>query len=153
MLENELQPTAVTEDWWITVHSPDQRPTVKGDTGKWLVFVPVRYVDHYWQLVRQAVMDGKLGPTAKVATARPNHPHQSDPTRRPIVVYTADAADEDDVRRVLTGLRTLGISWRITYKTDADTTAGVYGCNAATYISPSDSVQLTRRKQRPSHAA
>lgn len=45
------------------------------------MFVPIRYVDRYWEIVRQAVLDGRLGPAAKVATARPN-PRQTDPTRR-----------------------------------------------------------------------
>lgn len=109
-----------------------------------MVFVPVRYVDQYWRVVKEAVRDGKLGPAAKVATARPN-PNETDPTRRPIVVYTSDWRDEDDVRRVLRGLRSLGISWRLTYKTDEATAAGVYGRHAGTYVSRSGSSDLTNR--------
>lgn len=49
----------------------------------------------------------------------------------------------------LHALRELGISWRITYKTDDDTTIGVYGRHAATYISQSNSLQFATRKHHP----
>ncbi|WP_164842753.1 putative phosphothreonine lyase domain-containg protein [Actinoplanes solisilvae] len=148
MPEIEQLPSETIDDWWITVQAPERASGADGAAGKWLVFVPVRYVDHFWKIISQAVLEGKLGPSAEVATARPN-PHQTDPTRRVIVVYTADWTDEDDVRRVLRELRELGITWRITYKTDDDTTRGVYGRHAATYISQSNTVQFTTRKQDP----
>ena len=157
MSETGPLPSQVTDEWWLTVHAEhgEERP-VRADpahhgestVGKWLVFVPVRYIDQYWHVTRQAVRDGTLGPAAKVATARP-HPRQSDPTRRVIVVYTVDWTDEDDVRRVLQALRALGVTWRITYKTDEDTDRGIYGRHAAVYISPSDSADFTKRIQRP----
>jgi hypothetical protein len=148
MPKTEPLPSEASDDWWLTVHNPDRAWRADAIAGKWLVFVPVRYIDYYWTITRQAVLDGKLGPAAKVATARPN-PRQTDPTRRVIVVYTADWTDEDDVRRVLHALRELGISWRITYKTDDDTTRGVYGRHAATYISESNSLQFATRKHHP----
>ncbi|MBC6451295.1 putative phosphothreonine lyase domain-containing protein [Actinokineospora xionganensis] len=149
-VDDDRQPTDVTEDWWIHVHASVRCQPAEQASGKWLVFVPVRYVDHYWRIVKQAVQDGKLGPSAKVATARPN-PDEVDPTRRPIIVYTTDWRDQDDVRRVLGGLRSLGISWRLTYKTDEATTAGVYGHHAGTYVSPSGSSELINRTStRPS---
>ncbi|MEU6025325.1 putative phosphothreonine lyase domain-containg protein [Micromonospora sp. NPDC047134] len=148
MLGTEPRPTELTDKWWITVEAPDRAPRSDGNIGKWLVFVPVRYIDRYWEIIRQAVRDGTLGPAAKVATARPN-PRQTDPTRRVIAVYTVDWTDEDDVQRVLGALRSLGVTWRITYKTDADTTNSIYGRHAATYISQSGSLQFASRKQRP----
>jgi hypothetical protein len=53
------------------------------------------------------------------------------------------------VHRVLGALRALGATWRITYKTDADTTNGIYGRHASTYISQSGSLQFASRKQHP----
>lgn len=143
-VDGDRLPTEVADYWWIHVHA-EGRPQLRGQvSGKWLVFVPVRYVDQYWRIVKEAVQDGKLGPAAKVATARPN-PDETDPTRRHIVVYTSDWRDEDDVRRVLRGLRSLGISLRLTYKIDETTTAGVYGRYAGAYVSPSGSSDLTNR--------
>jgi hypothetical protein len=143
-IDDDRLPTEVAAHWWIHAYA-DKGPQPAGQaSGKWLVFVPVRYVDQYWRIVKQAVEDGKLGPAAKVATARPN-PDEIDPTRRPIVVYTTDWRDEDDVRRVLRGLRSLGISWRLTYKTDEATMTGVYGRHAGTYVSPSGSSDLINR--------
>lgn len=136
-------PTVVTDDWWIHAFAHD-RPTMGDRPGKWLVFLPVRYVDQYWTVVADAVRARRLGPTAKAATVRPN-PNSADPTRRVIVVYTTDWCDEDDVRRVLRELRGLGISWRLAYKTDDDTHSGIYGRDASTYTSPSGSVDLRRR--------
>jgi hypothetical protein len=143
-IDDDRLPTEVTDLWWIHVSAPGQPQLAGRASGKWLVFVPVRYVDQYWRIVKQAVQDDTLGPSAKVATARPN-PNQIDPTRRPIVVYTADWRDEGDVRRVLRGLRSLGIRWRLTYKTDEATATGVYGRHAGTYVSPSGSFGLINR--------
>ncbi|MFI2279660.1 putative phosphothreonine lyase domain-containing protein [Nocardia beijingensis] len=144
-VDNVRLPTEVTDQWWIHVRAEGRRPQLgEATSGKWLVFVPIRYLNQYWQIVKEAVQDGKLGPGAKVATARPN-PHQTDPTRRPIVVYTTDWRDVDDVRRVLRGLRSLGITWRLTYKTDEATTTGVYGRHAGTYVSPSGSSDIIDR--------
>lgn len=114
-IDDDHLPTEVTDHWWIHAYADGRSRPAGQASGKWLVFIPVRYVDKYWRTVKQAVQDGKLGPVAKVATARPN-PDEVDPTRRPIVIYTADWRDKDDVRRVLRGPRSLGISWRLTYR-------------------------------------
>ncbi len=52
-----------------------------------------------------------------------------------ICVYTRDWQDRDDVRRVLGALRELGVSWRLAYKTDEATGAGVYGRGSSIYVS------------------
>lgn len=82
-----------------------------------------------------ATEDGSLGSEAKAATARPNSLEAS-PGKKPICVYTRDWQDRDDVRRVLGALRDLGVSWRLSYKTDEATSAGVYGRAASVYVSP-----------------
>jgi hypothetical protein len=54
---------------------------------------------------------------------------------RLICVYTSDWHDKDDVRRVLRGLRELGISWGLSYKTDEATLDGRYGSGVSIYVS------------------
>src|ERR1035441_152551 len=46
-----------------------------------------------------------------------------------ICVYTYDVDDERDCLRVRLALRNLGVTWKIPYKTDADTYAGKYAKN------------------------
>jgi hypothetical protein len=78
-----------------------------------------------WAKIKHATEDGRLGDSAKVATARPN-PHVSDPSNKVICVHTYDWTDEEDVRRIRDELRALGIVAKIPYKTDRDTSAGRY---------------------------
>jgi hypothetical protein len=139
---------SVGTDYWLWVDAPAGKGSPIASSGKWIVFVPVSVVDRYWQIVSEAVKQGRLGPSAKCATER-RSPHEADPTRRPILVYTRDWQDKSDVSRVLAELRTLGIQWRITYKTDAATSAGLYGPNASVYVSRSGSIEFedgTRRR-------
>jgi hypothetical protein len=56
---------------------------------------------------------------------KPNPNAASDRTKV-ICVYTYDVADEHDCARVRSALRDLGVTWKIPYKTDADTYAGRY---------------------------
>jgi hypothetical protein len=65
-------------------------------------------------------------------------------------VYTRDWQDHGDVRRVLYGLRKLGVSWRLSYKTDEATGAGVYGRGSSLYVSQKDSTDFEDRVLRGS---
>jgi Bles03-like protein len=78
------------------------------------------------QLIRLATEQGRLGISAKAATARPSELTASQQTKL-ICVYTRSWQDHDDVRRVLRELRDLGVTWRLSYKTDEATASGVYG--------------------------
>jgi hypothetical protein len=78
-----------------------------------------------WQKIKAATEAGKLGDSAKVATAKPNQ-FAADPNKRVICVYTYDWTDVDDVRRVREELRKLGFVAKIAYKADEDTYAGRY---------------------------
>ena len=82
-------------------------------------------IDEVWARIRDATERGLLGGSSKVATARPN-PNAANPKTKVICVYTYDCADENDVMRVRTQLRQLGITARIPYKADDDTFAGKY---------------------------
>ncbi|MFI9273966.1 putative phosphothreonine lyase domain-containing protein [Kitasatospora sp. NPDC052896] len=97
-------------------------------------------------LVERAVKDGKLGPGAKVATL--GNVFDGDPTRRPVVIFTADCTDESDVHRVLIALRTLGINDALAYKTDEATAHGEYGDRVSLYTSPAGTTKVVRRTPR-----
>ncbi|MGK4586046.1 putative phosphothreonine lyase domain-containing protein [Kitasatospora sp. HPMI-4] len=114
--------------------------------GKWLWFLPVRALDAGWWLVKRAVEEGKLGPGAKVATL--GNPFDGDPTRRPVIVYTADRTDEADVRRVLIALRALGVNDALAYKTDEATQLGEYGDRTSLYTSPVGTTKVVHRTPR-----
>jgi len=121
----ERKPSEVTDAFWLCAQGPPGRPNVVGQGGKWLVFVSHKYVDTVWAQIKQSTEAGRLGPAAKVATARPNS-NARDPRSRVICVYTYDWKDEADVKRVREELRRLGIIQKIPYKADADTQAGKY---------------------------
>ncbi|WP_420705738.1 putative phosphothreonine lyase domain-containg protein [Streptomyces sp. NRRL F-5630] len=67
---------------------------------------------------------------------------KTDDTRRPICIYTQDWRDIEDVQRVLTALRALGIADVLLYKTDSDTLNGHYGTGASTFVAPATKQKL-----------
>ncbi|KAH7075198.1 hypothetical protein FB567DRAFT_452916 [Paraphoma chrysanthemicola] len=108
-------------------------------SGKWMLFPSLEDVTRVWKAVVRALVDGRLGSTAKVAT---DEGTQGD---RLICIYTKDFRDEDDVLRALKEIDMLGLlpSGRsIYYKSDAFTyldlykeTAAEYGLQASLYTS------------------
>ncbi|KAJ5624142.1 hypothetical protein N7510_000451 [Penicillium lagena] len=89
--------------------------------GKWMLFPTVDRVDSVWSTVVQAMEDGRLGDTAKVAPDDGSGGGQA----RLICVYTANYEDKEDVKRVLNGLVDVGLvnvdQRPIYYKCDAYT--------------------------------
>lgn len=70
-----------------------------------------------------------------------------------VCVYTPDYEDKSDVRRVLRALRQdHGIRWRLSYKTDQATEAGVYGRGSAIYVSQPGSLDFEDRRKPPQQA-
>jgi hypothetical protein len=129
------QPSTVTDEYWLYAKAPGASAVeVTRRSGKWLVFVPLARLDAVWAAIRRATRAGRLGYEAKTGTARPN-PNAKQPGERVICVYTYDAADLDDVRRVRDELRRLGVTWKIPYKTDAATDAGRYAVRGDARIS------------------
>ncbi|EXJ59691.1 hypothetical protein A1O7_03837 [Cladophialophora yegresii CBS 114405] len=125
-------------------------------SGKWMLFRPDEQVDEVWQTIAHALWGGKLGSSAKVATATAtaspetsggggdeNGSQAGHAAPRLICIYTADFTDEEDVRRVLCAIKDLGLlgpseaegsasatSLRtIYYKTDAYTYLDISGGN------------------------
>ena len=81
-------------------------------------------------MVVEAVINNKLGPTAKVA------PDEGKPKDRLICIYTKDFRDKADVVRVLQELVSMGLvgSGRgIYYKSDPYTYLDIYGNTAPMY--------------------
>lgn len=120
------KPSEVTDSYWLlAARKAIAYPAATENSGKWLIFAPISQVDEVWAKIKFATEEGKLGSSAKVATARPN-PNATNPNNRVICVYTYDWTDQDDVRRIRQELRQLGIIWKIPYKADDDTYAGKY---------------------------
>ena len=102
--------------------------------GKWMLFIKTAEIDEWWEKIKSATESGRLGSSAKVATMKPN-PNTVANDSRLICVYTYDLDDEHDCSRVrqatsrFQARRDLGVTWKIPYKTDADTYAGKYAKN------------------------
>jgi Basophilic leukemia-expressed protein Bles03 len=140
-----LLPSQVTDDYWVYADCPAAEGADASSTGKWLVFVPAGRIDWWWEQIRLATEQGRLGISAKAATARVSELAVS-PRMKLICVYTRNWQDRDDVRRVLRQLRDLGVSWRLSYKTDEATLSGVYGTGSAAYVSQPGSLEFDDRR-------
>jgi hypothetical protein len=126
MVSDLDNPSQVTDRFWLYAYRQQgeyPEPTERG--GKWLLFIPIEQVDEVWEIIKQAVEEGRLGGIAKVATARPNL-HARDRDTKVICVYTYHWTDEQDVMRVRQELRHLGFTHKLSYKADEDTLAGRY---------------------------
>lgn len=95
-----------------------------------MLFPALQDVTRVWRLVVEAVINNRLGPTAKVA------PDDGRPNERLICVYTKDFRNTNDVLRVLQELDNMGLvspGRGIYYKSDPYTLLDIYGKNAAEY--------------------
>ncbi len=109
--------------------------------GKWMLWLTLEQVDKCWAQIDERTRSGRLGISAKRATAPNDNGHFL------VCVYTLDYADMRDVSRVLGLLRRLGHRGKLLYKEDAATRAGVYGSDASLYVSPAGSDGFARRRQ------
>jgi hypothetical protein len=149
-LADDAPPSQVTEEPWLWASPPTPDNSDPDLVGKWMVFVPVHLADTEWRAVSDATRAGRLGIEAKVATAAPNPNARSD-RERPILVYTRDWRDRDDVERVLVALRQeAGITAKAFYKRDVDTLAGRYGGGVTIYVSPPGATWFEDRAPRRS---
>ncbi|MFI5924058.1 putative phosphothreonine lyase domain-containing protein [Streptomyces anulatus] len=97
-------------------------------TGKWM---PKGIDQDLWEQIRGATIEGYLGTQSKVLKGF---------TRA--CVYTRDCRDFDDLRRILTVLRKLGVRGWIDYKRDCDTARGLYGRGALYWQAPPGTVAI-----------
>lgn len=123
---SDAKPSEVTDVYWIyAMRKKGKYPKSTPRSGKWLIFVVHENVNEVWAKIKDAVEEGKLGDSAKVATAKPN-PLAGKSDAKVICVYTYDWTDEKDVKRIREELRKLGITNKIPYKADEDTLSGKY---------------------------
>ena len=123
-------PSQVFDEYWIHAERKDgdSYPQHGERGGKWMLFIKTAEIDGWWAKIKAATESGLLGSSAKVSTMKPN-PNAAANDTRLICVYTYDVADERDCLSVRQALRNLGVTWKIPYKTDADTYAGKYSKN------------------------
>jgi hypothetical protein len=83
-------PSKTTKMYWIVQDASDSPPEAIEDekAGKWLIFLEPDQVDVSWEKVRDATVEGALGISTKVSTAKPN-PESRD-NMKVIYVYTKD---------------------------------------------------------------
>jgi len=124
---DDRRPSQVLDSYWIHAERRDLNsyPDHIDRGGKGMLFIKSSEIDEWWAKIRTATEDGLLGSSAKVATAKPN-PNAASLDARVICVYTYDVEDREDCTRVREALRSLGVIWKIPYKTDEDTYAGKY---------------------------
>jgi hypothetical protein len=126
-LGDDRRPSQVADRYWLYAErrDPESYPDHGPRGGKWLLFINTAEIDEWWAKIKAATEAGQLGGSAKVSTAKEN-PNAKGPKAGVICVYTHDVEDVTDCRRVREALRKLGATWKIPYKTDADTVAGRY---------------------------
>lgn len=99
-LSSRSVPSQNTDEYWLyATRKRGQYPTATTKSGKWLVFVPISQVDEVWVKIQDATEEGRLGDSAKVATAKPNR-NASGSSKKVTCIYTYDWTDEEDVRRI-----------------------------------------------------
>ncbi|KIM36328.1 hypothetical protein M413DRAFT_449209 [Hebeloma cylindrosporum] len=92
-------------------------------TGKWMVFTESSKVDMLWgKIVYLVCMERQKG-FVKVSTYQEGEGHV-------ICVYVDDYTNKEEVKELRRALRSLGVKWRIGFKTDAYTHLNIYKENA-----------------------
>ncbi|XP_020916944.2 uncharacterized protein LOC110254307 [Exaiptasia diaphana] len=133
-VEERLRRIAMLAEWNSLLKNPSAKKITqqtlkelavkyKITVGKWLVFAPSSKIDKIWFTIAEAVVDGKLGFSAKVSTKN------DEEAKHVICVYTEDFTDEEDVRRVEKALRRLNINDFLQYKADIYTLLNIYRDN------------------------
>jgi plasmid stabilization system protein ParE len=124
--DDDRSPSQVMDDYWVYARRHKGRyPRATARSGKWLLFIAQDESDDAWAAIKRATEDGRLGDTAKAATARPNALAIS-PHKKVMCVYTYDGDDRAAVGRVLRELRVLGFWGSLGWKPDAATRRGLY---------------------------
>ena len=104
----EARPSELAAVYWIEAKQTEgdyAAPTAKA--GEWRVPLTAETADAVWARVKVMTVEGKLGYKSKIST-RPAA-GQVDPDQRMLCVRTYDADDREDVERVETALREIGL--------------------------------------------
>ena len=113
----------VTNEWIMKL-------AVKYDVkyGKWLIHVKPQFAGWKWWAIRNAVLDGKLGPTAKISTRSSENYNNL----HVICIYCPDFTNKKELLRMRQSLHDLGITKdfeSLSYKADAMTYLQIYSNN------------------------
>lgn len=131
--------------------SPTGLPGERG--GKWLLYPGSQSAGgQWWPVIRGATWACLLGHHSAASTLKTARYIEArhargvsrlvfapGPGRLPgpvIEVFTRDYRDKRDVQHVLGGLRDLGITGVVAYKTNAATRANMFGPDSVAYVSP-----------------
>jgi hypothetical protein len=91
-------------------------PALTVHAGVWLVAIGLSSFERAWAAIRSATAGGRLGPSARVVSARSYQlPHAWSGPQLVIEVTTEDARDEADVWRVRQAIKALGIAAALTF--------------------------------------
>ena len=121
----EVDPTTITDDYWVWVEGPDEIRSSQKTLGKWLVFKRFDKLDETWHMIRKAVDSGELGAigakcSTACAVADPSS-NTMDPSTGVICVYTSkETMDEVGFKLIRM------VKQDIRYKTDEATLKGEY---------------------------
>ena len=91
--------------------------------GKWLLWFSPEHVVENWTKIRNSLLNGELGPTAKISSSPEGGSHV-------VCVYCPDFTDSEELLRIRRGIANAGIMTKLLrYKTDAFTYLGIYADN------------------------
>lgn len=138
-VDNEALPSSPNEKtkregWIYAFHDKDGYPRDTERSGKWLVFAPATNIDTTWTQFKKALHQGSFGRVMKVAT-RARLDRYDNVMKHVICVYTYDYEDIQDIKRVRQALRSLGVTWKISYKDDETTNSFQYASNSPKPVS------------------
>jgi hypothetical protein len=103
------RPSDLAAVYWIEAkRSEGVYPAPTAKAGEWRVPLLAATADAVWERVKALTVGGKLGYKSKIST-RPAA-GQVDTDQRLLCVRTYDASDRDDVERVKTALREIGMT-------------------------------------------
>ena len=133
---------------WLVAKAPSAPPLDIARSGKWLGYYTPPYHDQVWSAIAEATELGELGPESKVRD--PAGALFNAERLLPVVVWTTDYEDLDDVRRVLVTMRRLAFPRaNLTYKRDIETFLVVYGEGSAIYVSLRGADDFEDRRSSP----
>ncbi len=110
------KPTTVVREEWLYAFKRGQSmfDEPPATMGKWILFASAEEIDLLWKRIARGTSTGMLGIRAKVSTARPK---KTKHTQEYILyVYTQDAGNQEDIMRVRSRLREMGVVQEIAYR-------------------------------------